>query len=130
MARERIYLFDTTLRDGAQTSGVNFSVEDKKLIAQALDRLGIDYVEGGWPGANPTDTRFFEEAPTLGSAKMTAFGTRALAPALSIPGGPRRGGVSASPRRSRTVVYPCVYPCPFVSNDHPHFNRKIIGVER
>ena len=74
MARERIYLFDTTLRDGAQTSGVNFSVEDKKLIAQALDRLGIDYVEGGWPGANPTDTRFFEEAPTLGSAKMTAFG--------------------------------------------------------
>ena len=74
MAKERIYLFDTTLRDGAQTSGVNFSVEDKKLIAQALDRLGIDYVEGGWPGANPTDTRFFEEAPTLGSAKMTAFG--------------------------------------------------------
>ncbi|MDP6708977.1 MAG: citramalate synthase [Alphaproteobacteria bacterium] len=74
IAMERIYLFDTTLRDGAQTSGVNFSVEDKKLIAEALDRLGIDYVEGGWPGANPTDSAFFEAAPTLRTAKMTAFG--------------------------------------------------------
>ncbi len=72
--RERIYLFDTTLRDGAQTSGVNFSVEDKKLIAEALDRLGIDYVEGGWPGANPTDSAFFEAAPELKHAKLTAFG--------------------------------------------------------
>ena len=59
MARERIYLFDTTLRDGAQTQGVDFSVEDKKAIAFALDKVGIDYVEGGWPGANPTDTAFF-----------------------------------------------------------------------
>jgi 2-isopropylmalate synthase len=74
VAKERIYLFDTTLRDGAQTSGVNFPVEDKKLIAEALDRLGIDYVEGGWPGANPTDSAFFESAPELKRAKMTAFG--------------------------------------------------------
>ena len=74
MARERVYLFDTTLRDGAQTSGVNFSVEDKKLIAGALDRLGIDYVEGGWPGANPTDTAFFAEVPSLKTARLTAFG--------------------------------------------------------
>ena len=56
MTRERVYLFDTTLRDGAQTQGVDFSVEDKRTIALALDELGIDYVEGGWPGANPTDT--------------------------------------------------------------------------
>ena len=56
MARERVSLYDTTLRDGAQTQGVDFSVEDKRTIALALDALGIDYVEGGWPGANPTDT--------------------------------------------------------------------------
>ena len=57
MTRERLYLFDTTLRDGAQTQGVDFSVEDKRQIALALDALGVDYIEGGWPGANPTDTR-------------------------------------------------------------------------
>ncbi|MEL7415255.1 MAG: hypothetical protein AAGJ92_05100, partial [Pseudomonadota bacterium] len=57
--RERLYLFDTTLRDGQQTQGVDFTVEDKRLIAEALDGLGIDFVEGGWPGANPTDTEFF-----------------------------------------------------------------------
>jgi len=74
MARERISLYDTTLRDGAQTHGVDFSVEDKWLIAQQLDALGIDYIEGGYPGANPTDTRLFAEAKPLGHAKLTAFG--------------------------------------------------------
>jgi 2-isopropylmalate synthase len=74
MARERISLYDTTLRDGAQTHGVDFSVEDKWLIAQQLDVLGIDYIEGGYPGANPTDTRLFAEAKPLGHAKLTAFG--------------------------------------------------------
>ena len=59
MSRERLYLFDTTLRDGAQTNGVDFTLHDKQLIAQMLDELGIDYVEGGYPGANPTDTEFF-----------------------------------------------------------------------
>jgi len=72
--RERLYLFDTTLRDGAQTLGVDFSVEDKRQIALALDSLGIDYIEGGWPGANPTDTSFFSERPPLKSAKFVAFG--------------------------------------------------------
>jgi 2-isopropylmalate synthase len=74
MARERISLYDTTLRDGAQTHGVDFSVEDKWLIAQQLDALGIDYIEGGYPGANPTDTRLFAEAKPLPHAKLTAFG--------------------------------------------------------
>ncbi len=74
MSKERLYLFDTTLRDGAQTPGVDFSVEDKRKIAVALDTLGIDYVEGGWPGANPTDTAFFASAPALKRAAMTAFG--------------------------------------------------------
>ncbi len=74
MAGERIYLFDTTLRDGAQTVGVDFSVHDKTTIAERLDRLGIDYVEGGWPGANPTDDAFFADPPTLERARFTAFG--------------------------------------------------------
>ncbi len=74
MARERISLYDTTLRDGAQTHGVDFSVEDKWLIAEQLDALGLDYIEAGYPGANPTDTRLFAEARPLGQAKLTAFG--------------------------------------------------------
>jgi 2-isopropylmalate synthase len=73
MSKERLYLFDTTLRDGAQTSGVDFSLADKVLIAGMLDDLGVDYVEGGYPGANPTDTTFFEEKRTHRAA-FTAFG--------------------------------------------------------
>jgi 2-isopropylmalate synthase len=72
--RERLFIFDTTLRDGAQTQGVDFSVEDKRQIALALDSLGVDYIEGGWPGANPTDTAFFGERPALKRARFTAFG--------------------------------------------------------
>ena len=71
---ERIYLFDSTLRDGAQTQGVDFSASDKAEIAGLLDRLGIDYVEGGWPGANPTDDAFFADPPKLAHARLTAFG--------------------------------------------------------
>ncbi|MGB2932975.1 MAG: citramalate synthase [Methyloceanibacter sp.] len=74
MARERLYLYDTTLRDGAQTQGVDFSFEDKALIAGQLDRLGLDYIEAGYPGANPTDTKLFAEERPLHSATMTAFG--------------------------------------------------------
>jgi 2-isopropylmalate synthase len=73
MARERLYLFDTTLRDGAQTNGVDFTLADKLAIAAMLDELGIDYVEGGYPGANPTDTEFFSERRHL-RGKLTAFG--------------------------------------------------------
>ncbi len=73
MTRERLYLFDTTLRDGAQTQGVDFSVEDKRQIALALDSLGLDYIEGGWPGANATDTAFFAERPPLKHARFTRF---------------------------------------------------------
>jgi 2-isopropylmalate synthase len=74
MDDRRIYLFDTTLRDGGQTQGVDFSVADKLAIARALDRLGVDYVEGGWPGANPTDDAFFGEPPALFRAALVAFG--------------------------------------------------------
>ncbi len=88
MTRERLTLFDTTLRDGAQTQGVDFSLEDKRQIALALDQLGIDYIEGGWPGANPTDTAFFAERPPLTRARFTAFGMtkRAGRSAANDPG--------------------------------------------
>jgi 2-isopropylmalate synthase len=73
MKRERLYLFDTTLRDGQQTPGVDFSLADKLVIAAMLDGLGVDYVEGGYPGANPTDTLLFAE-PRPMRAIFTAFG--------------------------------------------------------
>ncbi|WP_407146925.1 citramalate synthase [Bradyrhizobium sp. ORS 86] len=74
MSRERLYLFDTTLRDGAQTNGVDFTLQDKQVIARMLDELGIDYVEGGYPGANPTDSEFFSKKPVFDHARFTAFG--------------------------------------------------------
>ncbi|KPN62331.1 2-isopropylmalate synthase [Aliiroseovarius crassostreae] len=70
---EKLYLYDTTLRDGQQTQGVQFSFAEKTQIAEALDGLGIDYIEGGWPGANPTDSEFFARAPKT-RATFTAFG--------------------------------------------------------
>jgi 2-isopropylmalate synthase len=73
MARERLYLFDTTLRDGAQTNGVDFTLNDKLAIARMLDELGMDYIEAGYPGANPTDTQLFAEERGL-RATFTAFG--------------------------------------------------------
>ncbi|MET3591062.1 2-isopropylmalate synthase [Mesorhizobium shonense] len=83
MTKQRLFLFDTTLRDGQQTPGIDFSVEDKIAIAKLLDEFGIDYVEGGYPGANPTDTAFFQQKRTE-SAKFVAFGMT------------KRAGVSAS----------------------------------
>ncbi|MGV6846760.1 MAG: citramalate synthase [Marinibacterium sp.] len=71
--KERLCLYDTTLRDGQQTQGVQFSTAEKQRIAAALDHLGVDYIEGGWPGANPTDNGFFEAAPKT-RARLTAFG--------------------------------------------------------
>jgi len=73
MTKERLYLFDTTLRDGQQTQGVQFSTAEKQRIALALDGLGVDYIEGGWPGANPTDSDFFAAVPKT-RATVTAFG--------------------------------------------------------
>src|SRR3954452_774739 len=78
----RIQTFDTTLRDGTQGESVSFSADDKLIIAQKLDELGIDYIEGGWPGSNPKDKHFFERAKSelkLQHAKLTAFGSTRLA---------------------------------------------------
>ena len=74
MSKEKIYIFDTTLRDGAQTEGVDFSVEDKNKIAKILSNIGVDYIEGGWPGANPTDTEFFQKKHNFKNSKLTCFG--------------------------------------------------------
>jgi 2-isopropylmalate synthase len=88
MTRTRLILFDTTLRDGAQTTGVDFSLEDKKQIAILLDGLGLDYVEGGYPGANPVDTEFFTKRPKFKQARFAAFGMtkRAGRSAANDPG--------------------------------------------
>src|SRR5713101_8215498 len=77
----RIHTFDTTLRDGTQGEAVSFSVEDKILITQKLDEIGIDYIEGGWPGSNPKDREFFARARDLKlkHAKLTAFGSTRFA---------------------------------------------------
>ena len=72
LQKERLYIYDTTLRDGQQTQGVQFSTDEKIEIADMLDDLGVDYIEGGWPGANPTDTTFFETYRT--NANLVAFG--------------------------------------------------------
>ncbi|KQX34291.1 transferase [Devosia sp. Root436] len=87
MSKDRLYLFDTTLRDGAQTAGIEFSLEDKISIARMLDDLGVDYVEGGYPGANPVDTEFFDRKRTT-RARFTAFGMtkRAGRSAANDPG--------------------------------------------
>jgi 2-isopropylmalate synthase len=74
MSKEKIYIFDTTLRDGAQTEGVDFTVSDKIKIAKNLNDIGVDYIEGGWPGANPTDTEYFNTPQKLDKSIFTAFG--------------------------------------------------------
>ena len=73
MTKERLYVYDTTLRDGQQTQGVQFSLVEKQQIAATLDTLGVDYIEGGWPGANPVDSAWFDSKPKL-RATFTAFG--------------------------------------------------------
>ena len=75
----RVYIYDSTLRDGAQARGVDFTVSDKIAIAKEMDAFGFDYIEGGWPGANPADDQFFAEPPALKRATLTAFGMTAKA---------------------------------------------------
>src|SRR5512141_3006124 len=78
----RVFTFDTTLRDGTQGEAVSLSAEDKVLVAHKLDELGIDYIEGGWPGSNPKDREFFARAASalkLKNARLTAFGATRFA---------------------------------------------------
>ncbi len=100
---ERIYLYDTTLRDGAQTQGVDFSAADKAALARELDGLGIDYVEGGWPGANPTDDAFFAKLPALKQARIAAFGMTRR-PGRSAGNDPGLAATLASTAKVATIV--------------------------
>ncbi len=88
---ERIFVYDTTLRDGGQTQGVDFGAADKAAIARELDALGVDYIEAGWPGANPTDDATFASPPALSSARRVAFG---LSPRPGCGGGSEPGAAA------------------------------------
>jgi 2-isopropylmalate synthase len=101
MSRDRVYLFDTTLRDGAQTTGVDFSLTDKRAVAGLLDRLGLDYVEGGYPGANPLDTEFFRQKATT-VARFAAFGMTRR-PGRSVANDPGVAGLLDS--AADTIVF-------------------------
>ena len=103
---DRVYLYDTTLRDGAQTQGVDFSAADKARIARELDALGIDYIEGGWPGANPTDDAFFAAPPILTNARLTAFGMTRRA-GRSADNDPGLGTILAASVGAVTLVGKC-----------------------
>lgn len=116
MTRERLSLYDTTLRDGQQTQGVQFSVAEKIRIAEALDALGLDYIEGGWPGANPTDSAFFA-APPVTRATLTAFGMT------------RRAGRSVENDEVLAAVVNAGTPaiC-LVGKTHEYHVRKALGI--
>src|SRR5687767_1927732 len=75
--KPQVEIYDTTLRDGSQGEGINFSVADKIRIAEKIDAFGIHYIEGGWPGSNPKDIEFFEQAKRkkFRHAKLAAFGS-------------------------------------------------------
>jgi 2-isopropylmalate synthase len=113
---ERLYLYDTTLRDGQQTQGVQFSVAEKRAIAAALDALGVDYIEGGWPGANPTDSEFFATRPPT-RATFTAFGMT------------RRAGISAEndPMLAGVVNAGTPAVC-LVGKAHPFHVTRALGI--
>ncbi len=118
MTPERLSLFDTTLRDGQQTLGVQFSVAEKVQIAEALDALGLDYIEGGWPGANPTDSEFFRAAPKT-RATMTAFGMT------------KRAGRSAENDDVLAMVLDARTPAVcLVGKTHPFHVTTALGITR
>ncbi len=99
---DRLYLYDTTLRDGAQTPGIDFSVEDKIQVARLIDELGIDYLEGGYPGANPTDDAFFSQKRTR-RATFTAFGMTKR-PGVSASNDPGLAAILQAPADAVTFV--------------------------
>ena len=101
--KPRVDLYDSTLRDGAQSRGIDFSIADKLAIAQELDRLGIDYIEGGWPGANPTDDAFFSDPPALSRSKIVAFGMTRR-PGNTVENDPGLGAILTSGAAAACLV--------------------------
>ena len=94
----RVFVYDTSLRDGGQMRGISFGVRDKQIIAALLDTLGVDYIEAGFPGANPVDTDFFADLPPLNHARFVAFGMT------------RRAKLAASDDASLQAVLGCKAP--------------------
>jgi len=118
MSDRRVYIYDSTLRDGAQTQGVDFSPADKSAIAKELDRIGVDYVEGGWPGANPTDDTFFGAPPKLTRARLAAFGMT------------RRSGRSAENDPGLTAILSAKTPVVCIVGKTWDFHARVaLGVE-
>ncbi|MBO6868338.1 MAG: citramalate synthase [Pseudomonadota bacterium] len=116
MSKERLFLYDTTLRDGQQTQGVQFSTSDKLRITAELDALGVDYIEGGWPGANPTDSAFFDQVDHT-KARMTAFGMT------------KRAGRSAENDDVLAAVLNAGTPCVcLVGKSHDFHVREALGI--
>ena len=100
--KARLYIYDTTLRDGAQTSGIDFSVEEKIIVARLIDEMGFSYIEGGYPGANPTDDAFFSERRVT-KARFAAFGMTKR-PGVSLSNDPGVAALLAAPVDAVTFV--------------------------
>ena len=98
-----IQIYDTTLRDGTQREGISLSGSDKIRIARKLDELGVAFIEGGWPGSNPKDAEFFEQARniTWQTAKIAAFGSTCRAPISRRGKRPKR---RRSPNMNASIV--------------------------
>src|SRR3989338_3004861 len=94
---EKTELYDTTLRDGAQSEGISFSVSDKLKICEKLDELGIHFIEGGWPGANPKDMNFYKKAKALKlkNSELVAFGSTRHAHSLAAKDNVLKGLLAA-----------------------------------
>ncbi len=106
MNSHHVYIYDSTLRDGAQTRGVDFNISDKKAICEYLDMLGVDYIEAGWPGANPTDDAFFADIPTVKTSKISAFGMTRR-PSTSAQNDPGLASLINSKANILTLVGKC-----------------------
>ena len=100
--KARLYIYDTTLRDGAQTSGIDFSVEEKIIVARLIEEMGFSYIEGGYPGANPTDDAFFSEKRVT-KARFAAFGMTKR-PGVSLSNDPGVAALLAAPVDAGTFV--------------------------
>src|SRR5437763_5948021 len=111
----RIEIYDTTLRDGTQGEGFNLSLQDKLLIAQKLDELGVDYVEGGFPLSNPKDEQFFRDVRELKlKAKVSAFGMT------------RRRGVTAEDDPGMRALLAADTPCVTIAGKSSEYQVKTV----
>ena len=113
MTAGRVQIYDTTLRDGAQRAGISYSAADKLRIAHALDDLGVDFIEAGWPGSNPKDAVFFARARAerWRHATLCAFGaTRRAVIVWPVAFVPQRCAAHSVPGEREGFAHPCPFP--------------------